>query len=81
MWSYLSSQMFWRKIINVVIVWNFIKKVLKSYINRLEKVNSINNNLLLDEISNGENGDDDSDEYEVNKNDKYHTFQILMDVY
>ena len=38
----------------------------KSYMNRLEKVNATHNNLLLHEESNKENNDDD----EVNENDK-----------
>src|SRR5688572_19607388 len=43
----------------------------KSYINRLEKDDAVNNELLLHETSNEENDeDDDNDEYEVNENDK-----------
>ena len=55
--------------------WEFYKKGVasnvKSYINRLEKVNPINDNLLHDETPNEEDEDeDDNDEYELNENDK-----------
>ena len=42
----------------------------KSYINRLEKDNVVNDNLLLDEIVNEENEDDNNDEYEITEDER-----------
>ena len=42
----------------------------KSYINRLEKDNVVNDNLLLDEILNEENEDDNNDEYEITEDER-----------
>src|SRR5688572_24525049 len=41
-----------------------------SYINRLEKDNVVNDNLLLDEIVDEENEDDNNDEYEITEDER-----------
>ena len=55
MWSCLSLEFYKKGVVSNV----------KSYINRLEKDNVVNDNLLLDEIVNEENEDDNNDEYEI----------------
>ena len=56
-----------RKIIDVIIVWNFIKKVLPIYLCRILHSRK---RMILHEESNEKNNNDDDDEYEVNENDK-----------
>jgi hypothetical protein len=66
--------MFWRENNRCNYCLEFYKKGVvsnvKSYINRLEKDDAVNNDLLSHETSNEENYDDNNDDYEVNENNE-----------
>jgi hypothetical protein len=66
--------MFWRENNRCNYCLEFYKKGVvsnvKSYINRLEKDDAVNNDLLSHETSNEENYDHNNDGYEVNENNE-----------